>query len=344
VLLDVIGGQHMWTTRRRIYAVGVTSAAMTVASVGAIWNFASAEETTLGNNLSVPVIVAPSATAEDLPVLRGGACGEAVTPVGPISTTFPDYYLQKTTAVWQAACSVQNSATAIINWGDNLTMRPVLSARQPVRIEVALENTPIDPMTGFVVDKLTPELEDRFAIYGTRGVPTDFPTVRVFDSGARLRIERLDGPDGVVYDGPIAAEVNSVGAIVYGFNWGIKGRTERALPGTYRITFFTNRVNLSGVDSSDQSKASFTRGSSSLVITLAASAGKRGRTPDASAGNVGQAPSGSSGSGGQAPDASTGNGGQAPDTTSGSGGQTSGGSTGNGGQTSGGSSAGNGGQ
>jgi hypothetical protein len=250
---------------------------MAAAAIGISIGNASAEESTLGNNLSVPAILVPSDSAGDLPVLRAGSCGAALAPTGPTSTTFPGYYLQKTATVWQAACTVQASANATVNWGDNLTSRPVLSAQQPVRVEVALEATPTAPMLGFVVDKLTPELEDRLATYGTQGVASDFTKVRVFDSGARLKIERLDGPGGVIVDGPMSAEVNSVGAIVYGFNWGVKGKGARALPGVYRITFFTNRVNVAGVDSSDASKATFTSGSSSLIVSLAASAGKRGR-------------------------------------------------------------------
>lgn len=260
--------------RQRIFALAV---AMAAATIGVSSGNASAEETTLGNNLSVPAILVPSASAGDLPVLRAGTCGAALAPTGPTSTTFPGYYLQKTAAVWQAACTVQDSASAVVNWGDNLTSRPVLSAQQPVRVEVALEATPTAPVLGFVVDKLTPELEDRLATYGTRGVASDFTKVRVFDSGTRLKIERLDGPGGVIVDGPMSAEVNSVGAIVYGFNWGVKGKGARALPGTYRITFFTNRVNLTGVDASDATKATFTSGSSSLIVSLASSAGKRGR-------------------------------------------------------------------
>lgn len=258
---------------------------------------ASAEEDTLGNNLSVPLLVVPSATAGDLPTLRGGACGNATAPSGAKSSVYPAYWLQKTEATWQAQCSQATSANVMVNWGDNLISRPVLSTKQPVRVEVALEHTPASPMTGYVVDKLTPDVEDRLATYGTLGVATPFTTVRVFDSGARLRIERLDGPGGVIYDGAMSAEVNSVGAIVYGFNWGTKGKTARALPGTYRITFFTNATTVTGLGAGDESKATFTSRSSSLTIELAASAGRRGGEGAGSGSGGGQGGGGQGGGG-----------------------------------------------
>jgi hypothetical protein len=174
-----------------------------------------------------------------------------------------------------------------VNWGDNLISRPVLSAKQPVRVEVALEHMPGSPMTGYVVDKLTPDVEDRLATYGTMGVATPFTTVRVFDSGARLRIERTDGPGGVIYDGEMSAEVNSIGAIVYGFNWGTKGKTARALPGTYRITFTTNATTVTGVGAGDDAKATFTARSSTVTVQLAASAGRRGGEGSGSGGQGG---------------------------------------------------------
>lgn len=104
-----------------------------------------------------------------------------------------------------------------------------------------------------------------------------FSTVRVFDSGVRLRIERIDGPGGVVYDGPMSAEINSVGAVVYGYNWGTKGKTNRALPGTYRITLTTNNTRITAVDTSDVDKATFTTKTTSLVISVSPTPGLKGK-------------------------------------------------------------------
>lgn len=253
--------------------------------VGAFSNTVSAEEDTLGNNLSVPLVVVPTASPDDLPALRGGACGASVGATGPKSSQYPGYYLQKTEALWQAECSVAATANVTANWGDNLTSRPVISARQPVRVEVALEQTPASPMSGFVVDNLTPDLEDRYATYGTMGVTTPFSTVRVFDSGATLRIERVDGPGGVIYEGDIPAEVNSTGAVVYGYNWGVKGKTSRALPGTYLVTFMSNNTNITAVDAGDAAKATFNSKSTSVTVVLSASAGRRGGEGSGSGGS-----------------------------------------------------------
>ena len=82
------------------------------------------------------------------------------------------------------------------------------------------------------------------ATYGTDGIPVLLAT-RVFDSGARLRIEKLNGTATTIYDGPITTEINSIGAVVYGFNWGTQGRVTAPVAGTYRITFFTNATTIS---------------------------------------------------------------------------------------------------
>jgi hypothetical protein len=263
--------------RRR--SLAITASLVGVALCGGVLasqSVSAAEEEGFGSNLSVPAIFLPSVTGEGAPALRGGVCGEAMAPTGSMSLDFPGFYIQKSEASWQAECAEADELDVVANWGDNLTARPVLSSRQPIRVEVGLEYEPTTPMAGFVVEKLTPDVEDRFATYGTRGDEIDFTKVRVFDSGAELKIERLDGPGGVIYDGPMSAEINSVGAVVYGYNWGVKGKTTRALPGNYRLTFTTNNAVVMGVDASDSAKATFTSSSTSLVVSVSASPGLKG--------------------------------------------------------------------
>lgn len=280
-------------TKQRSLFITASLLGVSLLGVQSGWDVVSAaEEEGYGSNLSVPAIFLPSATATDAPALRGGTCGDLMNPTGSTSLIYPGFYLQKSESVWQAECDEMASLDVYANWGDNLTSRPVLSSRQPIRVEVGLEYSPTEAMSGFVVEKLTPDAEDRLATYGTRGVETDFTKVRVFDSGATLRIERLDGPGGVIYDGPMSSEVNSVGAIVYGYNWGVKGKTTRALPGSYRLTFTTMNANVVGVDSSDATKATFTRKSTSVVISVSATPGLKGK-PGAGTG------SGSGGGSGQ---------------------------------------------
>lgn len=267
--------------KRRIVTMGAIGA---MVLAGSVTGATASEDEGFGTNLSVPAIFVPSSDATDAPALRGGECGAAIAPTGSTSLVYPGYYLQRTESVWQAECAEVSSLDVTANWGDNLTNRPVLSSRQPIRVEIGLEAMPLEAMDGFVVEKLTPELDDRFATYGTRGDVTTFATVRVFDSGLRLRIERIDGPGGVVYDGPMSAEINSVGAVVYGYNWGTKGKTNRALPGTYRITVTTNNTRITGVDASDVDKATFNANSSSLIISVAPNPGLKGK-PGVGSGN-----------------------------------------------------------
>ena len=232
-------------------------------------------ETTLGNNLSVPATFVPSSTAAGAPALRLPCVlnSEAPTSADPKCTEFPDYWCQKTAATWQAACTAA-AATALVtaDWGDNLTGGGVLKAGKPIRVEMSLtENN--NTRAGFNVIKLTPDLEDRLATYGTDGLSA-FLSTKVFDSGTRLRIEKLNGTATTIYDGPIAAEINSIGAVVYGFNWGTQGGVTAPVAGTYRITFFTNATTIT--DSIDGVKCVDGK-CTSVEVTL--TAGGRGGKP-----------------------------------------------------------------
>ena len=215
------------------------------------------EEETAGNNLSIPAIFIPDGTGG--PALRV-PCGDYVLPGDdgvPSSEAYPGYWLQKTEATWTADCAVAGSVEVIADWGDNVTSRPALKAKRPVRVEVsllypddALDET--DDRVGFMVTNLTPELLDRLATYGTR--PEDLfvtsdegaPLARVFDKGATLKIEKLDANGDPVappiFDGPMSAEINSVGGVVYGYNWQSGNDV-----GEYRLTFSTVNAVITGI-------------------------------------------------------------------------------------------------
>jgi hypothetical protein len=175
----------------------------------------------------------------------------------PSSTEFEGYWLQKTEATWSATCTTAGTANVIADWGDNLTSRPTQPAGQPIRVEMSLLDLTTTGMTGYAITNLTPDLADRLATYGTRGAPDDLyltgepgaPSVRVFDAGATLTIEKIvdEVPTLVVFDGPMTAEINSTGAVVYGFNWGTKGKANAPAPGTYRLTFTTNSTVITGI-------------------------------------------------------------------------------------------------
>lgn len=197
-----------------------------------------------GNNLSVPAIFVPSVgvgtptcTADDDTVLPTAGQED------PVDGAFPGYWLQGED-VWQADCATaaDDTITAGAEWGDNLTSAP-LKAGTPIRTEIGLlADATAYPMTGFGVDKLTPDLEDRYATYGTNdgsGI-APYDEVRVWNADATLSIVSSAGL--VVYDGPFTAEINSTGRVVYGYNW------QKPLTGDYTITFHAPTVLLSSTD------------------------------------------------------------------------------------------------
>lgn len=233
-----------------------------------------------GNNLSIPAIFVPDASGG--PVLRV-PCGTYAVPGwdGALpSTVYDGYWLQKTEATWNADCATALTANVLADWGDNLTTRPSLPSGKPVRVEVSLLDPAAVGLGGFVITNLTPELEDRLATYGTRGVPEDAfttgdagaPLTRVFDTGATLTIELLDAngvPVSVIFDGPMTAEINSIGAVIYGYNWGTKGRRNAPAPGTYRITFRTVATTIIGItDTAAQNVPTWDATSTSVTVVL----------------------------------------------------------------------------
>ena len=217
-------------------------AAVSLLAIG-LGPVSAAEEA--GNNLSVPAIFVPS-VGVGTPTCTAG--DDTVLPTAgqedPVDGAFPGYWLQGED-VWQADCMTApgDTVTARAEWGDNLTSAP-LKAGTPIRTEVGLlADATLNPMTGFDVEKLTPLLEDRYATYGTNdgsGIAS-YPEVRVWNSGARLKIVR-DADALVVYDGLFTAELNSTGRVVYGYNW------QKPLAGEYTVTFYAPTVTLGSAD------------------------------------------------------------------------------------------------
>ncbi len=235
-----------------------------------------------GNNLSVPAIFVPSVPANFLRV----SCTDAGQyPSGDRSTLYSGYWLQKTAATWSASCRTASSASVIADWGDNLTTAPSVRTNKPIRVEVSLLDPAATGMTGYVITNLTPSEPDRLATYGTDG--TSFttgnagaPETRVWDAGAHLLITNISNPQKpvVVVDTQMSAELNSTGGVVYGFNWGSKGRVNTPAPGTYRLTFTTSdATTFTGVaDGSALNKPVFDTHSTSLTVTLLSGAGGGG--------------------------------------------------------------------
>jgi hypothetical protein len=246
-------------------------------------------EETAGNNLSVPAIfVAGSGVAQ--PALRVPCSAVATRPgadgAAPTYIFEDEYYwTQKSAAVWSASCLNRNPGELVVtaDWGDNLTGDGRLSSGRPIRVEVGLINAndgSLPTGTGYAVVKLTPDLEDRLSTYGTKGDET-LTSYRAFDAGAMLKIEKCSTVECLsmvqtIYEGPMTAEINSIGAVVFGFNWGIKGPTNAPGPGTYRIAFFARDVNIVGVA---DAKASVDTASNStyLYVTIGSKGGGSSR-------------------------------------------------------------------
>ncbi|MGC8481627.1 MAG: hypothetical protein ACP5PJ_08770 [Acidimicrobiales bacterium] len=180
-----------------------------------------------------------------------------------------------TSATWSAYCTDAASATVTAQWGSNLTDAPTIHANQPVRIEVGLLDMSASgsPYQGYAITNLTPNLDDRYATHGTDG--TTFQSgvnggtqTRVWGPGTTLTITNTS-TNTSVYSGAISAEINSTGAVAYGFNWG-GGNTGTTDPaGTYQITFTINpAVTINAATSGTVNQPTFTSSSTSLTVTL----------------------------------------------------------------------------
>ena len=197
---------------------------------------------------------------------------EALQPTGvPVVYDGVDYWLQKTASVWSAQCAAAETATVTAAWGSNLLNDMNLKSGKPIRIEMALNHT--DLGTGYQITNLTPEVPDRLATYGTDGVQTEMAYM-VWAAGANLTIAQQGGT--TIYDGPFAAEINSTGKVVYGYNWGT-GQNPKPQPGTYVLTFSvpTAVTIAGGVDDEGDTNTAFTEQTAVVTINVAKPGGRK---------------------------------------------------------------------
>ncbi|MGA9774898.1 MAG: hypothetical protein WBU92_03140 [Candidatus Dormiibacterota bacterium] len=190
------------------------------------------------NNLSVPTTF-----IGDMTPFTGLTCPSG--PIAPVGTLTDGYYIQGQ-ATWQAQCVTAESASNVTaKWGDNLSS-PQPKAGTPIRVEVAM-TMPVTPaMVGYMVENLTPDVADRNATYGTTGTPVDSSTGGVWDASATMSIVN-DDTMVTLYSGPPSSEINSLGQVVYGFNWGTgKGGSPAVAAGNYTLTFTAPNVTLTG--------------------------------------------------------------------------------------------------
>ena len=190
------------------------------------------------NNLSVPVII----VGEDP---FGLTCGTD-KPIDPTSDPVqsetyvnPDaYYYVQGINTWQAQCMTALTATATVDWGDNLSGSASLAVGHPIRVEIGLlaDNPP--SMSGLDVIKLQPSLPDKDSAYGTEALflsghyaanwVAPYPEVRVWDSAAQVTVK---DPLGNIVPLTTAGELNATGRTVYGF------QLTPELAGIYTVTF-----------------------------------------------------------------------------------------------------------
>lgn len=231
------------------------------------------ETETVGNNLSVPAIFVPTSTATGAPALRVACAAAPQAPIGAQSAQFPGYWLQKSEATWSATCAEQASAAVSAQWGANLTDAPSVATGKPIRVEVSLLDK-LAAGTGYVITNLTPELEDRLATYGSDGTTfqagvNGAPFTRVWGSGATLTITNTSTQVSSTY--PLTAEINSSGAVVYGYNWGSQGSRNTPGAGTYLLTFSIGAaVAITGVEAGALRSPVFdpVANTSSIEVTL----------------------------------------------------------------------------
>jgi len=270
--------------------------------------------TEVGNNLSVPAIMAGGAGDFETLVCGDDAFSVLVPPdTGPMAyaadcATGKDgvekcvdagYYFVQRDAAWQAPCMVTASATALGAWGDNLGGDAILKVGSPIRVELVLWDYAVAAgQSGYHVIKLEPNELDRLSDYGHWAEG---------EEGGRAPIEYEVGETyadvpGVVHDfvGTFGAIVhdpgatltiqqldddgNPVGDPVYAGPAGgeinatgkiVYGHNLRVeAAGTYRLTYFLPNVALSDCEED----AAFCEGNTAsldIVVTAGGGGGKK---------------------------------------------------------------------
>lgn len=224
------------------------------------------EVTTVGNNLSYPVVFTEGIGLTGLavttdPGVRPTAEENILVDqlpfwyAGNVADYNGTYYLQQGTNTWQAEWldgSTAGMQQAEVAWGDNLT-GVEFNTHQNIRIEIVLNDFGGRQLSGFNMTALygTGEAE----MQGTDGTTALF-TPTLYSVMPRIIIEKLDDTtrepvqkvfEGTIYDafggdgsGNFTAEVNVAGKLIYGYNLMIQNLTfpgDLHKYGWWRVTF-----------------------------------------------------------------------------------------------------------
>ena len=180
----------------------------------------------------------------------------------PVNTA--NFYYVQGVHDWQAEYVVKSEDTVTAKWGDNLSGSAKLKVGQPVRVEMVLTSTTETAMQGYTVVKLEPDKLDRLAAYGTLATSDGAGGYSATASTMAARVwgpeadVTITGPGDTTLIGDMPGEINSVGGVVFGYNW------RPAATGEYTLTFNPP----AGVTIS---------GSASITVTVGGGGGGGGR-------------------------------------------------------------------
>ena len=213
-----------------IHSKGTVLAAAAVAALAMGGTSAiAAEEETLGNNLSMPVVFAegygltgmktqtyttyPTATEDDglrprtnAEVLPFTATGEPAPNLDPADAYVLDgvtYYKQAGPSTWKAFAkdgATDKKVAALVYFGDNVTGHQWTATTKIIHIETGLQREMTTaaltyPMTSLYGEKMN-------EVFGTTGIPATGTTAKVYTPMGRLVIQKLDknhNPIGKVF-------------------------------------------------------------------------------------------------------------------------------------------------
>ncbi len=201
-------------TKTSLFAMAAV-AALAVGGTSAL----AAEEETLGNNLSMPVIFAegygitgmqtqtyttyPTATEDDglrprteaeaLPFLEDGTPAPYLDEADMYMLDGTKYYMQKGQSTWKAYAKDGNpkrKVASLVYFGDNLTGHQWTTNVKIIHLEMGLQKEFTTPKLTYPMTSLYGE--KRNEVFGTTGEPGTGTTAKVFTPMGKLVIQKLD--------------------------------------------------------------------------------------------------------------------------------------------------------
>lgn len=190
-------------------------AALAVGGTSAI----AAEEETLGNNLSMPVVFAegygitgmktqpyttyptlteddglrPRTEAEVLPFLEDGTPAPNLDMADSVVLDGTTYYMQKGDSTWKAYAkdgAANKKVASLVYFGDNLTGHQWTTNAKIIHLEMGLQKDMTVPQLTYPMTSLSGDKMDE--VFGTTGEPATGTTAKVYTPMGKLVIQKLD--------------------------------------------------------------------------------------------------------------------------------------------------------